>query len=92
MPPIRHQALDLGEHAAGKLGIARSKGDDNRFRIFAEQTKDEFLERGPHLMKFDRDHDARSVQRCIGLRIVLHCNLPRILLRAASERLFASTA
>ena len=43
-------------------------------------------------MKFDRDHDAGGVQRCIGFRVVLHCNLPRIFLRAASERFFASTA
>jgi hypothetical protein len=45
MPPIRHQALDLREHLLRQFRIARGESDDDRFWIFSEQPKQEFLER-----------------------------------------------
>src|ERR1700734_2981883 len=66
MPSIRHQALDLGVHLLRYFRIARGEGNDNGLWIFTEQSKEEFLERPTHLMEFDRDHFAGSMQLCIG--------------------------
>src|SRR5271165_2922817 len=43
----RLQLLDLGEHPLSSLAIAGSERHYNRIRIFPENSKYEFLERGP---------------------------------------------
>ena len=94
VPPVRNQTLDFGEHPIRQLRVARCERNHDGFWIFAEQPEDELLERGPHTssVKFNGDHFAGGVQLCIGLGVVMHGHLSRLLLRTAAERLLAPAA
>jgi hypothetical protein len=94
MPPVWNKALDFDEHPIRQLRVARCERNNDGFWIFAEQPEDELLERGPHAssVKFNRDHFAGGVQLGIGLCIVMHGHLSRLLLRTAAKRFLAPAA
>src|SRR5579862_3883411 len=96
VPAVRHQPLDLLEHPPGEFRISGGERHNDRFRIFPQQPEEESLQRGfhseGHSVKFDRCYDARRVQLGVRLRGVMNNYLSWILLRTASQRLFASAA